>query len=479
MKEKILSNWRFKLISLLVGFVIWMLLVNISNPEVIRTKSVPLDVLNGSVLTRAGKTYSLQNAETVTVSYQVRTRDAYKIQAENFHASVDLEDLYDITGAVPVTVEVVGNRDLISGVPTARPGVVRVATENVQNKTFVLDTHEDGEPREGYEVGSITLSADAVKVSGPESEVGRISSVGISVPTSDATESFSGKASVVYYDANGNAISLSDERLTVEPKEVSYEVTMLRGKSLTLRFQTSGEPAPGFHMTGVESTVRAIPVTSSDSALLNKTKELSIPAAALNIEGAREDKTFQLDISSYLPSGITATGNTNINVTVKITAVTERNFPLSANNGIALRGAKTQYRYTLTPETVVVAVQGLSTDLQNVNAASLGAYLEVGNLSEGVHLVPLHLTLPKGITATAVPEVTVTVSLPEAETRQSSESSSESTVASTAAESSSAEARSTEHQSSEGGSSTAATTAGTTEHSTEESSSGSTEEVTP
>ena len=79
MKKIILSNWRFKLISLLVGFVIWILLVNISNPEVVRTKTVPLTVLNESVLTRAGKTYTLPNSDSVTVSYQVRTRDAYKI----------------------------------------------------------------------------------------------------------------------------------------------------------------------------------------------------------------------------------------------------------------------------------------------------------------------------------------------------------------------------------------------------------------
>ena len=146
MKKIILSNWRFKLISLLVGFVIWILLVNISNPEVVRTKTVPLTVLNESVLTRAGKTYTLPNSDSVTVSYQVRTRDAYKIQAEDFRATVDLENLYDITGAVPVMVEVVGNRDLIGGMPTARPGVIRVDTENVQNKVFSLDTHEEGEP---------------------------------------------------------------------------------------------------------------------------------------------------------------------------------------------------------------------------------------------------------------------------------------------------------------------------------------------
>ena len=238
MKKIILSNWRFKLISLLVGFVIWILLVNISNPEVVRTKTVPLTVLNESVLTRAGKTYTLPNSDSVTVSYQVRTRDAYKIQAEDFRATVDLENLYDITGAVPVMVEVVGNRDLIGGMPTARPGVIRVDTENVQNKVFSLDTHEEGEPASGYEVGAVTLSSRSVRVSGPESEVGRISSVGVRIPVSDATESFSGTAPVIYYDANGNEISLSDERLTVDPKEVEYEVSMLRGKSLTLSFQT-------------------------------------------------------------------------------------------------------------------------------------------------------------------------------------------------------------------------------------------------
>ena len=60
MKKIILSNWRFKLISLLVGFVIWILLVNISNPEVVRTKTVPLTVLNESVLTRAENLHAAQ-----------------------------------------------------------------------------------------------------------------------------------------------------------------------------------------------------------------------------------------------------------------------------------------------------------------------------------------------------------------------------------------------------------------------------------
>ena len=246
---------------------------------------------------------------------------------------------------------------------------------------------------------------------------------------------------------------------------------MLRGKSLTLSFQTSGEPAAGFNMTGIESAVRAIPVTSADTTLLNKTTELSIPASALDIEGAREDKVFQIDVANYLPSGITATGNTAVTVTVKITPTTDRNFTLGLNSGISLRGAKSQYRYSMTPETVSVSVQGLATDLLNMNTASLGAYVEVASLGEGVHLIPLHVTLPKGVTATSVPEVTITVSSGETESRQSTESSSESA----GSESSSGSESGAESRSAESGSSPSATSAA--EHSTGESSSGSTEET--
>ena len=122
----------------------------------------------------------------------------------------------------------------------------------------------------------------------------------------------------------------------------------------------------------------------------------------------------------------------------------------------------------MTPETVSVSVQGLATDLLNMNTASLGAYVEVASLGEGVHLIPLHVTLPKGVTATSVPEVTITVSSGETESRQSTESSSES-------ESSSGSESGTESRSAESGSSASATSAA--EHSTGESSSGSTEET--
>ena len=179
MKEKLTNNLMLKLISLVVAFLIWVVAVNISNPEVSRSKTVPVTILNGDILTNAGKTFTVQGGDTVSVTYRVRTRDAYRISEDNFRATVNMAHLFAVTGSVPVEVEIVGNRELILGTPTVRPGSLQVSTEELQNKSFSLTTRVNGVPAEGFSVGSMTVDPQTIMVSGPVSIVGRISSVGV------------------------------------------------------------------------------------------------------------------------------------------------------------------------------------------------------------------------------------------------------------------------------------------------------------
>ena len=90
MKGKLTNNLALKLVSVVVAFLIWATVVNISNPEVIRSKTVPVTILNGKLLTNAGKTYTVVGGDSVTVSYKVRTRDAYRISEDNFRATADM-----------------------------------------------------------------------------------------------------------------------------------------------------------------------------------------------------------------------------------------------------------------------------------------------------------------------------------------------------------------------------------------------------
>ena len=51
------NNLVLKISSLAVAFLVWIIVVNVSNPIVTRNISVPLNVVNANIITDAGKTY--------------------------------------------------------------------------------------------------------------------------------------------------------------------------------------------------------------------------------------------------------------------------------------------------------------------------------------------------------------------------------------------------------------------------------------
>ena len=310
MKGKLTNNLALKLVSVVVAFLIWATVVNISNPEVIRSKTVPVTILNGKLLTNAGKTYTVVGGDSVTVSYKVRTRDAYRISEDNFRATADMAALYTVTGSVPVEVEVTGNRELIVGTPTVRPASLQVSTEDLQNKSFSLATRVLGTPAEGFSVGSMTVDPQTVMVSGPVSIVGRISSVGVEVDVTGASGDLEGSAPITFFDANGNRFEITDNRLTTDPEMVSYKIHMLRGKTLALDFQAEGQAAPGYRFTGVECSVKSIGVVGERS-ILDKLDSLTVSGSEISVNNSTQDKIISVDLNNYLPPGVSIIGNSD------------------------------------------------------------------------------------------------------------------------------------------------------------------------
>ena len=156
MKERLISNnLGLKILSLFLAFIIWLVVVNVSNPLVNRRRELTLEIENSEVLTAARRAYEISGKNTVTVSFDIHTRDEYKIRLSDFRAYIDLSELYDVTGSVPVKVEVLNNSDIYENV-VPRPGVVRVTTEELQSKPFELQTDLRGEAASGYVLGKVT-----------------------------------------------------------------------------------------------------------------------------------------------------------------------------------------------------------------------------------------------------------------------------------------------------------------------------------
>ena len=347
MKEKLTNNLGLKFLSIALAIIGWFMVVDVVNPLVEGTVEVPVEMINEDILTKADLTYEVVGKKSVTVSYQVRSRDRYRLKSSDFYASADLANLYDVTGSIPVNIEIANReiRAMIEGTPETKPGVVRIQTEELQRKGFDIIPRISGEVEEGYAIGATKVSPEQIYVTGPVSVVGQISSVGIEIDMSGASGDVTGGAGIMLYDANGNQQPNLMDEVSLSRSEAEYQVNILKVKTLGLDFQITGEVATGYRFTGVDSDIRSVPVEGLKSVLAS-VSTLVIPGDLLNIQGATADVTVEVDLAKLLPDNISITKDVPsiATVTMRVEPLVQRNLTFDTD-GLELLGASEEFEY--------------------------------------------------------------------------------------------------------------------------------------
>lgn len=441
MKERLINNLGLKILSIFLAFFVWLVVVNVSNPWVKGTQEVPLEIENEQVLLAANRTYELTGKNTVTIAYRVQARDENRIRSTDFRAYINLAELYDVTGSVPVQVEVLNNRTLMEDVEP-RQRVVQVETEELQRKRFDL-TYTTTEPAEGYALNGVSITPSYIYVEGPISQVGQISHVGIEIDLGGQSEDVSAVTEPVYYDSNDNKIN-PGSRVVSNTTEIQYQATINRVKKLPLDFEVSGSVASGYVYVGVECNTSTISVTGLKTSLASLNK-LTVPASVLNLDGAASDRVITVNLEDYLPQGvqIVQSENTQIQVRLKVERLINRTIRLT-DKDIRRAGASESYLYRFAPAQIDVTLQGLKEDLDGLSASSLGASINLAGLEPGNHKGVLTFEENEAFRVISYKDFEVEVSLKEPGITAESSSVQETTTASAAMPSSEAEPEGTE-----------------------------------
>ena len=125
MKEKQNKRWGLLLISFLCAFLVWLGVVNVADPVMTDTVEVPVEIINSDVLTKNNLTYEVVGKSTTTVQYEIKTTDAYRIRPSDFRAYADMTDMWSVTGAIPIKIEVLSHSEYLVSTPVSRTGPSR------------------------------------------------------------------------------------------------------------------------------------------------------------------------------------------------------------------------------------------------------------------------------------------------------------------------------------------------------------------
>ena len=411
MKEKLTNNLAIKLIALFCAFFVWLAVVYVANPIKVSTREVPVTITNDQVLEQADLAYDVVGKKTATISFKIRTKDDYKVKASDFNAYADLSEMYVVTGAIPIRVEVVNNEELLESTPVVKsPEVIKITTEALQTKAFTLKAYPQGKAAEGYEAGEVTMVPSQVTVKGPTSLIGQISSVGIEINLDGKNADWSDSEEPKFYDANKNSITISD-RLISNCKSVDYTMEILKVKNLSLDFDVTGEVAGGYRYTGVECGLKSVPVVGLKSALASL-NTITIPKEELDVSGARANIVKTIDLNDYLPEGVSLAGKDSSEITVTLTVeqLKEREYTVRIS-AASYVGADSSYSYRADPGTVTVRIRALQEELDSLQLTAEDLSLNVSGMGEGSHQVQptLNRELDSAYDLLGISSCTVTV----------------------------------------------------------------------
>ncbi len=409
MKLKPNRKWGLMLLSVLLAFFVWLGVVNVADPVMTDTVEVPVEIINDEVLAANGLTYEVVGKKTATISYEVKTTDAYRIRSSDFLAYADMTELWSVTGAIPIKVEVLNHSEYFQSTPVSRTSTIRIETEPIQRKQFVVGYKITGTMEEDYVPGGVTVDPKQIYLEGPESLIGQISSVGIEIPVDGASQDFSGTAAVKIYDANGKEIAMS-ERITCEYPEVEYEMTVLRVKTLALDFQVSGQVADGYEFTGVECDVKSIPVEGLKSVLASFST-IVIPEDVLTLDGSSVDVIKVIDITEYLPDGVYLSEGTDkmISVVLTVEPLVTRDYTVPVVSS-TFTGRDEDLIYSWEPDEIMVTVQALEEELDSLTIAADSAHFDVEGMMPGEYIVSVPIELDPAYVIINTTPVTLTIS---------------------------------------------------------------------
>lgn len=387
--KRITNNFGLKILALVFASGLWLAVVNIDDPNTTRSFTTTVSIENGDYLTGIGKYYEIVNNSN-TVTFKVSGKRSYLERMGNtdFKAVADLEMIEDMCR---VPIEIAPQRYGGNVTVASKIYYLELSVEDLVSKPYVISVDTEGSVASQHALGEVSVSPSLLRVSGPASVIGTIDKAIATVNVDGMTQDLTDSVIPILYDKDGNEINATE--LTFNIQNVMVSVQILDTKEVTLNFQTTGTLPEGYEYVGVEYEPQTVLVKGISSDL-NMINSITIPEAVLDLTDATGNIEKEVDVSSYLPEGVTLVDSkqAKISVVVKIEKHEKRSFEVPTAN-ITVGNLGSRYDAKFLKDTVKVELEGLSTELDALDASTLTGSIDVSGMTEGEHTVNLELNL--------------------------------------------------------------------------------------
>ncbi len=403
------QNMTLKMASLAGAIIIWLIIMNINDPVVTRIiYDVPVNVVNTSYIESMGLSYKISDGyDTIAVTVRGNRSLVESLTSSRFNVTADLTQIISLETdpvMVPLTVYCpsISSENL-----TASPRNINIDIEEMVSKEFVINATASGTtPANGFEVGEMTVEPETVTIRGPGTLIDKIERVNAIVDVTGIRTDKDIEPVIRITDKNGEQITdtqMSYLSMNVTEEEMTVHVTVYAVRSgVSLKVETSGEPASGYTVGNIAVTPSTLSVVGS-RAVLDMLEQngniitITADSGLVDVTDKVSDVSVKIDIRQILPEGLSLASqiSTTAVVSVQILPANSRSVTVETRN-IDISGLTDGRSCVFESSSLEIKIQGSPEILDGLSASDLRASVDLSGLMIGRQKVPVSVDLPDG-----------------------------------------------------------------------------------
>lgn len=393
--KKIINNFGLKILAILFAVVMWIVVVNIDDPVIVKTYTTSVVPVNADYITTQNKYYEwLDGNNTITFSVSAERSVLDKLANADFTATADMEKIeFDEKGqAYRVPVTITANRYSNDVSISSKQLYLDVVLEDRGTCQKAIIANAKGNVTDGCALGELKIvGSNLLKISGPYSIVSQIDTAVATINVDGMSTDVTDSVVPVLYDVDGNVIDTTKLKMSLDTVTISAQI--LNTKDVALEFSTKGEVAEGYVVTGMKSSLGTVRI-KGEAATLNPINKITIPSEVLNITDITSDLITTVDITSYLPQGTALVLNSDaqVEVQIQVEPLVEKIFEVSVAN-LTLQNLRAGYTVEYGVDQLAVKIIGAKSKIESLKASDIYGMVDMNGLGVGEHEVEVGFVL--------------------------------------------------------------------------------------
>ncbi len=385
-----------KALSVLIAFVLWFYVVNVTDLSKNYKMRGIAPVFVGVEEIMASRNLTVVGKYSVDIEVSGSRQDIMSLTKADVKVEVDISKITAPgTYELPYTVELPSSAYTLRG-KSPQKLTVKLDEENVKTVPITLST--DDLAAEGYVIdkANITMTPKEIKLVGLLENIEKIAYAEIKIPHKNLKSSIAGKVEYEFYDIDGKVIR--DAGVSADYDEIDLILPVLKAKELPLSIEVQGSDS--FKKYVEYSFVPEKILVAGEESRIEQMS--SIVAGTIKISDITSG--MKKDYTLTMPEGIlNLSGEMNATATINLDGLSKKTVKTTLIEVINTYTLPSGYKIRPVTTSLDVSILGTDEVLKQVNSNNVRAVVDLQStvLSKGTH--PVNATIiVDGITETAV-----------------------------------------------------------------------------